>query len=777
MKYHVVLKFMAILLCTVALVSAVGSAVAVSALSEYGLYSRTIDDFLMEHTEYDCDNAAAIIASRYASRVLGGCPEALLEEYFPESRYYRYTTNEGPWYYTLEDANENLLESTYDGQAGFQTRQFTIECEYITIVDYLNEDLVETTAPMDIQTDSTAAYAPTAEAPTVAYTPAAETIDWDEVLYCAEFEYYDPDVDGYRYVELAYLNSPRYLVTLYVTKDSFVPTPYMSILARLWDNRFNVIIGLAVSLLVFAACVVYLCCAAGRKPGGEEVRPAAVNRLPLDLYALCGCGLILLLVSIVESMTARIYSSHYITNVVDIGAITLAALCVLGCALIFVSFFYACTAQIKTKGGYWWRHCVITWAARTLWKGWNGAWCWLAGSYRWFCRKAPPFAKRSVKKGRAVFERLWTALVKGVRGCCRLLRKLVLACYGVLARFFGWIGQGVKRFFNLLPVTWQWLLTAFVMIFALYLAFYVYRYFTGFTLLVLCLCVGIVLYGANAFGTLLASAKRMSQGDLDTKVNKKALLGCFDEFAEDLNNLADVAVVAARNQMKSERMKTELITNMSHDIKTPLTSIINYVDLLQKAQSQEEAEQYLEVLARQSQRMKKLIEDLVEMSKATTGNLSVDIRQVDAGETVNQALGEFADKLAASQLTPVFNQPETPVYIQADGRLAWRVLSNLLSNAVKYALPGTRLYLDLVELEGKVLLSLKNISRDQLNVSAEELMERFVRGDASRNTEGSGLGLNIAKSLMELQNGQLQLLVDGDLFKATLIFPAAKAGE
>jgi len=232
-----------------------------------------------------------------------------------------------------------------------------------------------------------------------------------------------------------------------------------------------------------------------------------------------------------------------------------------------------------------------------------------------------------------------------------------------------------------------------------------------------------------------------------------------------------VAVMAAQKQLKSERMKTELITNVSHDIKTPLTSIINYVDLLQKPHTEEEQAQYLEVLDRQSQRLKKLIDDLMDMSKASTGNMAVDITLVDAVESVNQALGEFADKLDRAQLTPVFRHTEDSVAMMADGKLVWRVLSNLLSNAVKYAMPGTRLYIDLMQLDDTVVISLKNISREALNVDAEELMERFVRGDDSRNTEGSGLGLNIAKSLMELQKGQLQLLVDGDLFKVTLIFP------
>ena len=218
-------------------------------------------------------------------------------------------------------------------------------------------------------------------------------------------------------------------------------------------------------------------------------------------------------------------------------------------------------------------------------------------------------------------------------------------------------------------------------------------------------------------------------------------------------------------------MKTELITNVSHDIKTPLTSIINYVDLLQKAQTEEERKEYLEVLDRQSQRLKKLIDDLMDMSKASTGNMTVDITKVDAVEAVNQALGEFADKLDRAMLSPVFRHDDKSLPMMADGRLVWRVLSNLLGNAVKYAMPGTRLYIDLSQMGGKVILSVKNISREELNIGADELMERFVRGDDSRNTEGSGLGLNIAKSLMELQKGELQLLVDGDLFKVTLIFP------
>ena len=217
-------------------------------------------------------------------------------------------------------------------------------------------------------------------------------------------------------------------------------------------------------------------------------------------------------------------------------------------------------------------------------------------------------------------------------------------------------------------------------------------------------------------------------------------------------------------------MKTELITNVSHDIKTPLTSIVNYVDLLQKPHTPAEGEQYLEVLARQSQRLKKLTEDLVEMSKASSGSIPVNLAPVNVVELVNQALAEYEEKLQRANLPVVLTAPQPEILVSADGRLFWRVMDNLLGNCVKYAQPGTRVYVDVVKYEKKVMISVKNISQAELNLPAEELMERFVRGDSARNTEGSGLGLNIAKTLMSLQKGKLNLVIDGDLFKAVLLF-------
>ena len=282
-----------------------------------------------------------------------------------------------------------------------------------------------------------------------------------------------------------------------------------------------------------------------------------------------------------------------------------------------------------------------------------------------------------------------------------------------------------------------------------------------------------VLYGAYAFGKLRDAAKKMSGGNLDEKIDCKYLPGCFGEFAGHLNALGDTCIEAAKKQMQSERMKSELITNVSHDIKTPLTSIINYVDLLQMTDDEQQRAEYLEVLSRQSQRLKKLIEDLMEMSRANSGNVAVEITPTDVCEAVNQALGEFADTLETCGLKILCRTPAEPVMALCDGKHLWRVLSNVLSNTAKYAMPGTRVYVDVTRQGQKVEISIKNISAQMLNISAEELMERFVRGDSSRNTEGNGLGLNIAKSLMELQNGRLELVVDGDLFKVVLTLNAA----
>lgn len=290
------------------------------------------------------------------------------------------------------------------------------------------------------------------------------------------------------------------------------------------------------------------------------------------------------------------------------------------------------------------------------------------------------------------------------------------------------------------------------------------------------LIIGFVIRLLCRSQVLFEGGKELAEGNLDATVDTTYLKGALREHGEHLNQISQGMSNAIEHQMKSERMKTELITNVSHDIKTPLTSIINYVDLIQKeAPDAQPFTDYVEVLGRQSQRLKKLIEDLVEASKAATGNLEVNLEPCDVGVLLDQMIGEYAEKLEQSQLDAVLDCPQEPLHIWADGRRIWRVFDNLLNNICKYSMPGTRVYVTVREESTMVMILFRNISKSQLNISSDELMERFVRGDSSRNTEGSGLGLSIAQSLTELQGGKLQLEIDGDLFKVTLRFPKTGA--
>lgn len=503
-------------------------------------------------------------------------------------------------------------------------------------------------------------------------------------------------------------------------------------------------LGMALGLVLFAASAVFLCSVAGRKPDSTEIKAGGFNALPLDLYG----GVVL------ASCIALGYLAVEVIRHAQDASTVLAAMLLLGYGgcVIFVCFCFAFAAQVKMGNWHWLRNSIVGRCISVALEIIRGIFHLIPTLWSFALR----IVKDIFKVVSALAVLLWSWMKKCLTVTGKLLKKCLVLC---------------EKTLSLLPLTWQWIVVGGVLALMLPISFA--NDSKGWAVLWGIASLTTILYGSNCFGRLLEGAKRMRSGDLESKVDDKYLVGCFREFAGELNGLADVAMVAAQNQLKSERMKTELITNVSHDIKTPLTSIINYVDLLEKPHTEEEQKAYVEVLSRQSQRLKKLIDDLMEMSKASTGNIQVEIGEIDAVEAVTQALGEFSDKLTAAGLTPVFHQSEENIMLLADGRLLWRAMSNVLSNAVKYALPGTRLYVDVSATQDKAIISVKNISGAQLNISAEELMERFVRGDSSRNTEGSGLGLNIAKSLMELQKGQLQLLVDGDLFKVTLVFPRA----
>lgn len=272
---------------------------------------------------------------------------------------------------------------------------------------------------------------------------------------------------------------------------------------------------------------------------------------------------------------------------------------------------------------------------------------------------------------------------------------------------------------------------------------------------------------AKEFMAIKEGVKKVKEGDLHHKVDISGK-GEFAQLAADINSITDGLYKAVGNEIKSERLKTELITNVSHDIRTPLTSIITYVDLLKNEQDQKKVGEYLEIIDQKSQRLKVLTEDLFEAAKASSGNIPVTFEKIDVVSLITQGLGELDDKIQDRQLEFKISQPKDKVYIEADGKLLWRAIENLLSNIFKYALEGSRVYIEIIDFGTEVKLIIKNISAYALNISPDELMERFKRGDESRSSQGSGLGLSIAKSLIEIQKGSFRIEIDGDLFKAII---------
>ena len=355
------------------------------------------------------------------------------------------------------------------------------------------------------------------------------------------------------------------------------------------------------------------------------------------------------------------------------------------------------------------------------------------------------------------------------------LRLRALARTTLLCRVVSFLWRRLSVFIRELPLTWKTLLCFLLYLAAIFAADHLwplrYWYPLPGAVVNLTVLMGLCWWSAD-FGRVRKGTEIIAAGNLNHQIETAHLPADLKGHAEALNNISGGLTTAVNEQMKSERFKAELITNVSHDLKTPLTSIINYVNLLKTTdQTDPRAQTYIEVLDRKSLRLKKLTEDLVEASKASTGVLAVNREKIGMAQLLDQALGEYEEKLEEKRLAVVRTVPEGESYVYADGRHLWRVIDNLLSNCAKYALEGTRVYIELVRGKGTVSLSVKNISREALNVPPERLMERFVRGEESRSTEGSGLGLSIARSLTELQGGTFELAVDGDLFKAVVTLP------
>ena len=471
--------------------------------------------------------------------------------------------------------------------------------------------------------------------------------------------------------------------------------------------RYWIYAIIAAAALLIVICFVFLLCAAGHHPGVDGVRPGWGTKFPLDLLtAAVGLGLFLGLELAVEA--------GFWSGIAAILGIVLGAAAVAG---VFTGWCMSLALRIKLGG--WWRNTVIYVALRWAWK---------------------------------VLKKLGGGLRAAGRGLAGLLGGVPLVGKTVLI----FLGLCVLEGFGILVSLgffWSWGVLAFLWVVEKLLLFLA------------------VLAVALMCRKLLLGGRALAAGDLAYQVDTSRMVLDFKSHGEDLNHIAQGMAAAVDQRMRSERMKTELITNVSHDIKTPLTSIINYADLIGKEpRDSEKIPEYAAVLTRQSERLKRLIEDLVEASKASTGNLEVNLAPCQPGVLLTQAAGEYEQRLKDAGLDLVTRQPETPVTILADGRRLWRVFDNLMNNICKYAQRGTRVYLTLEERDGQAVISFKNTSRAPLDIPAEELLERFVRGDAARGGEGNGLGLSIAKSLTELQKGTLDLTVDGDLFKVVLKF-------
>lgn len=515
------------------------------------------------------------------------------------------------------------------------------------------------------------------------------------------------------YIVLSCVHEPLGGAQSFGEGDMFVQSKIL--IDFMYRMCYPAIVIFVISLGGFVITFSFLMAAAGHQKGKQKIYPGIMDKIPLDLYL---AGIFCLEFAFVAIVTICLQEVSYRFQTFGSGGVTsiVISVCaiVLGILLVVV---YCMSFAVRIKMGKWWRSTCVY----------------------WICRK-----------------------------CMKLISGIVSFCLRVMANLL--------RSMTMLWKAWLvLLLLAFVELIAFNGSFrYYYDFPIMFWLAEKIVLYPIIIIQLLQMNKLQKGAQRIANGEMNYRIDTSHMFWEIKKHGEYLNDIRMGMNYAVNERMKSERFKTELITNVSHDIKTPLTSIINYVDLLQKEQIDNPVvQEYLEVLHRQSARLKKLIEDLMEASKASSGSLSVVMEKCDTGVMLIQTVGEFEEKLMENQIELKIKKPEEEIFIEADNRHLWRVFDNLMNNICKYAQPLTRAYINLEQDEDseQAVITFRNISKCQLNISSEELMERFVRGDSSRNTEGSGLGISIAKSLTELMNGKFELIVDGDLFKVVLLFP------
>ena len=488
---------------------------------------------------------------------------------------------------------------------------------------------------------------------------------------------------------------------------------------QLYDNRNVIPVVCCAGTVLALLCFIFLLCSAGHKNGREGITPSAIHEIHLDVYTV---------VVAVGAFIGLYLAVGWIG--VNSSMINLIVLVVLFAAEVIWCTLYFMELAIRLKMGKWWQNTI------------------LYRVFRFFGRFCKGFFRGIVK------------LIRGIP----VVWRTVLLCLAVCAAEF----FGLMLFYHDTGVL---------------------LFFWAIEKVILC---GTITFVALMCKELQEGSEALADGDLNHKLDTSHMVLSFKEHGENLNRIGEGISAAVEQRMKSEHLKTELITNVSHDIKTPLTSIINYADLIGKevsvdtkdtgdgvgTETAQEREQhiseYAEVLLRQSQKLKKLLDDLLEASKATTGNLEVHPEVCDVSVLLSQAAGEYEQRFADRQLETIVKQPEETVKVMADGRHLWRVFDNLLNNIYKYAQEGSRVYLNVEHDSQNIRIIFRNMSAYPLEMSPEELEERFTRGDRSRHMEGNGLGLSIAKSLTELQKGDMEIVTDGDLFKVVITLPKTK---
>lgn len=545
-----------------------------------------------------------------------------------------------------------------------------------------------------------------------------ENSDWDYMFYYVEMNPYGKATDAATYISDEYPETGKYKAYVSVADRVSRFSVEESLIHIAYRLRYMIYAIGFVGLILFITSFIMLLSAAGRRRGTEEIVPGPLNIVPYDV--LLTAGVFLTISGFCLLTNINLFESFRVALGVAWGVIITG--------VVFVGLSMSAAVRIKQKKLI--KGTAICFILKTIWKALKLLW----------------------KGIKAVF-----GFIASIIRSIPMLWKTALLC-GVIATVeFVACALGVRSHNR----------------FDVFLAFLFIEKIVLF--------VG-VLYIAACLKRIQAGGKALASGDLSHVTDTKGMFLDIKEHADNLNGIAVGMAIAVEDRTKSEKMKAQLVTNVSHDIKTPLTSIINYTGIIENElkanesisesdESRAKILEYSQILTKQSERLKRLLEDLIEASKASSGNLEINPAPCNAGMFISQAVGEYEEKLLASQLSLIVSQPEKEIRIMADGRRMWRIFDNLMNNICKYSLPGTRVYLSLEELNGRAVITFRNTSREALNMSEEELMERFARGDSSRNTEGNGLGLSIAKSMAQLQGGELTIKIDADLFKAILSFP------